>query len=249
MLETKIEEKCILITGATSGIGETMARSFAEKGATVIAIGQRKNKLHDLETSFPEGRIYPYPYDLRDMENIENIFRFTKEKGLILDGMAHCAGIVRNSAIRRKDPAELLELMQVNLFSFFELGKYFYSKKYSKEGSSIVAISSHASIACGKGLSQYSASKAALNSLVRTMSKEFITRKIRVNAILPANVDTPMTRATAAEIEGWKEEAEQAQPLGFIEPGRIADLAEFLLSDLAGYMTGELIVVSGGMYY
>lgn len=248
MLDTNMKNKIILMTGATSGIGESMVRQFAIAGAKIIAIGRNKDKLEQLQQGFP-NHIISFEYDLRDLENIEKIFLFCKEKNLKLDGLVHCAGVAFNSVIKANNIEEMEQTMRINCFAFFELGKYFSMKKYSENGASMVAISSIVSLNNDKGLSQYAASKAALNSVVKTMSKEFMRRKLRVNAILPANVKTPMFMAGIHQIENYMETAKERQPLGFIEPEQIGYLAEFLLSDNARFMTGELVVMSGGMEY
>lgn len=248
MLETNIENKTVLVTGATSGIGWAVAGRLATEGAKIVAVGRNKEKLAELEQKFPD-RIYPYAYDLLDLEHIQEIFVFCREKGFKLDGLVHCAGIAINSVIRANDIEEMEETMRINCFAFMELGKYFSMKKYSHDGAALVAISSVEAFKNEKGLSQYAASKAALNSVVKTMSKEFMRRKIRVNAILPANVKTPMMMNIARQIENYLEMAEEWQPMGLIEPEYIAYLAEYLLSDCARYMTGELVVMSGGLEY
>lgn len=248
MLETNIHSKTVLVTGATSGIGKAVAERFASEGAKVVAIGRNRERLEKLEQDFPQ-QVYSFSYDLLDLEHIEGVFIFCKEKGLKLDGLVHCAGIAVNSVIRANNIEEMEETMRINCFAFMELGKYFSMKKYSNSGGAIVAISSVEAFKNEKGLSQYAASKAALNSIVKTMAKEFIRRKIRVNAILPANVKTSMMMNTAQQIENYIEMAEERQPLGLIEPEYIAYMAEYLLSDHARFMTGELVVMSGGLEY
>lgn len=248
MLETYINSKTVLVTGATSGIGKAVTERFAFEGAKVVAIGRNKEKLEKLEQNFPD-QVYPFSYDLLNLDHIEKIFAFCKEKGLKLDGLVHCAGIAINSVIRANDIEEMEETMRINCFAFMELGKYFSMKKYSSDGSCLVAISSIEALKNEKGLSQYGASKAALNSIVKTMAKEFMRRKIRVNAILPGNVKTQMLVNTARQIENYIEMAEERQPMGLIEPEYIAYLAEYLLSDFARFMTGELVVMSGGLEY
>lgn len=248
MLETNMGNKTILITGATSGIGEAIAKQFAAEGARIVAVGRNTEKLAKLQQEYPD-HIFPFRYDFMDLENIVDIFNFCRNNDLKLDGLVHSAGVVFDSAIRANMIEQMEQVMKVNYFAFMELGKFFSMKKYSNDGSSIVAISSISALLNPKGLSQYAPSKAALNSLVKVMSKEFWRRKIRVNAILPGNVDTAMFRRTEEEIENYKEDSEARQPLGIIEPGHIGYLAEFLLSDNAKYMTGELIVMSGGLEY
>lgn len=248
MLETGISSKIILVTGATSGIGRAVAERFATEGAKVVSVGRNQEKLAELERGFPD-RVYSFACDLLELEHIEEIFSYCKEKGFKLDGLVHCAGIVTNNVIRSNNIEEMEEIMRINCFAFMELGKYFSMKKYSHDGSSLLAISSTAALKNEKGLSQYAASKAALNSVVKTMSKEFMRRKLRVNAILPANVKTPMQVKTASQIENYMEVLEEKQPLGLIEPEYIAYMAEYLLSDPGKFMTGELVTMSGGLEY
>lgn len=248
MLETDISGKIILVTGATSGIGRMVTERFAAEEAKVVAVGRNQKQLAELERRFPD-RVYSFAYDLLDLEHIERMFTYCKDRGLKLDGLVHCAGLVANNVVRSNNIEEMEEIMCINCFAFMELGKYFSLKKYSNDGSSLVAISSTAALKNEKGLSQYSASKAALNSVVKTMSKEFMRRKLRVNAILPANVKTPMQVKTASQIENYMELLEERQPLGLIEPEYIAYMAEYLLSDLGRFMTGELVTISGGLEY
>lgn len=248
MLETNISNKTILVTGATSGIGEAVAERFATEGAKIVAIGRNKVQLAKLKQKFP-NQIYPFAYDLMNLDDMEDIFIFCRDNDLKLDGLVHCAGVAFNSIIRTNTIEEMEQTMRINCFAFLELGKYFSMKKYSNNDSSLVVISSVEALKNEKGLSQYAASKAALNSVVKTMSKEFMRRKIRVNAILPANVKTPMLLATARQIENYIEKSEERQPLGLIEPEYIAYMAEYLLSHYAKFMTGELVVMSGGIEY
>lgn len=248
MLDTKLNEKTILITGATSGIGKTMLNQFVSQGANVVAVGRNEEKLIDLQEKYSKS-VYTLRYDFMDIENIENIFRFCKENELKLDGLIHCAGVCFNGSIKANIIEQMEMMMRVNCLSLFELGKFFSMKKYSKDGAVLIAVSSLAALANTKGLAQYSASKAAVDSVVKSMAKEFTKRKLRVNAILPANVCTPMFLRGIDEIENYMETCESRQPLGTIEPEQIAYMAEFLLSENAKYMTGELVTISGGSEY
>ncbi len=248
MILNCLKNKNILITGATSGIGYEIACQFAREGADLVLTGRNEQKLSAMLTEF-QGNAIAVPYDLMNTENIEKIFQITKEKIGKLDGMVHCAGMAENSIVKANDMDAMKRVMVLNAFSFVELGKYFSMKKYSNNESAIVAVSSIASILNDPGMVQYSASKAALNAEVKTMAKEFMKRKIRVNAILPANVNTEMFTSGVDVIEGFMEKALERQPLGIIDPEQIAYLAEFLLSENAKYITGELFVISGGMAY
>lgn len=248
MIYNCLKDKNILITGATSGIGYEMAHQFAEEGANLILTGRKQGKLADMETELP-GNIVSVPFDLMNLGDIEEIFQTAKERLGKLDGMVHCAGMADNSIVKANDMDAMKRVMDLNAFSFVELGKYFSMNKYSVNGSAVVAVSSIASILNDPGMVQYSASKAALNAAVKTMAKEFLKRKIRVNAILPANVNTEMFTSGTDVIEDFMEKALERQPIGIIAPEQIAYLAEFLLSENAKFITGELLVIGGGMAY
>lgn len=237
-----MQAKNILITGASQGIGAKTAEYLARQGAVVILVARNQQKLMDIQAKI-SGKSFIYSYDLNDLGNIQRIFDHCAEKGIKLHGMVHCAGVNRDVPIRSNDIGMMQETLTVNYMSFIELAKYFIRKKYSENGGSIVAISSHATNIISAGMSSYTSSKAALEAAVKVMSKEFVKRGIRVNAIAPACVDTEMV----ADAPFMSEEIiSGAQPLGIIEPVYISYLVDFLLSDKSKYMTGAVIPVSAG---
>lgn len=237
-------EKTILVTGASSGIGAAVSQYLSEQGYDVVLVARNRNKLEQIVASM-SGNKYIIPYDLTDLENIEQIFIQCREEGIKLDGLVHCAGINNDIPVRANDIEVMKHVTTVNYYSFVELGKYFNKKKYSRDGASVVAISSSAAQTCSKGMCTYSASKAALNAAVKVMGKEFLKRRQRVNAIMPSFVDTPMAQNVEHTL-GDLEQKIAAQPLGMIEPLQIAYLVEFLLADKSSYITGACIPVSGG---
>lgn len=228
-------DKWVLVTGASSGIGFNTCTYLDSLGYKLLAVARSKERLERLSTLLQNEHVI-YQFDLSNLVDIENIFLKCKEMGFKLDGMVHCAGITRDQPVRTNILTDMVETFNVNLLSFVQLASFFCKKKYSNENSSIVAMSSGAAIACDKGMCVYSASKAGIDAAVRVMSKEFTVRKIRVNSIRPAFVNTPM-------INQFIQNAE-AQPLGIIEPIDIAYLIEFLLSDKAKYISGSNIKVS-----
>lgn len=234
--------KTILVTGASSGIGEAVAKYLAEQGHQVVCVARNKDRLNRV-CEYASDRMWNISYDLSELYGIGQIFEQIKEKTGLLDGMVHCAGINRDMPVRVNGLDEMEQVMNINCNAFIELGKYYSMKKYSVDAGSIVAISSTASLTCEKGMCTYAVSKAGLNAAVKVMSKEFMKRKIRVNAILPNFVNTAMARESIAYIGGIGEEI---QPLGIIEPEYIAYLVDFLLSEKAKYMTGSLIPVTAG---
>lgn len=243
-MDTRLEGKNILITGASSGIGREVAIYLDSLGCHTIMTARREHILNNLKSNM-KNESYIFPLDLGNDDKIRQLFNFCLEKDLKLDGFVHCAGINILSPIQTIDIEEAKEIMNVNFFSFMQLCKFFCLKKYSKEGSSIVAMSGFASLGGQKGNGQYAVSKAAINSAVKTMSQEFLRRRIRVNAILPNYVDTDMMERAKME-GGITDNDSVTHPLGIIPAIEIAYLTEYLLSDCSKSVTGTLIPISSG---
>lgn len=232
--------KIILVTGCTSGIGLELVHYLHETGYGVLLVGRNEEKLKAVSTQL--GGASFYTCDLEDSEGIKRIFSFCKDSEIFLDGMVHCAGYAMNVPVRGYHEKDMKKQMQIHYYAFLQLCKYFYDKKISNNGASIVALSSMASITKRKGSVLYAASKSALNTAVSVAAKEFIRRSIRVNAIMPAYVDTRMNEGIGDLID-----VSERQPMGLIPVRDIAFLIEFLLSDKSRYITGALIPVSAGM--
>ena len=233
--------KRVLITGATSGIGEATAKYLHAQGYNLLLTGRNEAKLSELK-SIMNDAAEVVPADLTDSAEIPKIFALCEQKGLKLDGLVHSAGIKGNLPAKLCNTEMLRSLMQVHFFAFMELCKLFFTRKISNNGASIVAVSSISSIIAPPTLSPYACAKSAVDTAVEIMSKEFIKRKIRVNTVNPADVLTPL-------ISRVREDIYDFQPLGYIEPEHIAFTIEFLLSDKAKYITGAHIPISAGMNF
>lgn len=234
--------KNILITGASSGIGEATAKYLASQGYRLMLVARNKEKLEMLCTELsPYAKFFLY--DLNDLCNIETIFRYCKEQAFILDGFVHCAGITGNFPVRSLDWQFVSNMMNLNCTSFVEMAKFSTSRQYANKNTSIVALSSLASVNCYPGTAAYSMSKNSLNVFCKVLAKEVIRRGIRVNTIMPGYVRTPM-------MEGMEDAVvEEQQPLGYIEPVEVACLIEYLLSDKSRCITGTAIPISAGMNF
>ncbi len=231
-----------LITGATGGVGQAVVNEFSEHGKKMVLLARDEEKLRSLSNKTKNVNSY-IVYDLTDVDNVGTIFDNCYSKGIKLQGLVHCAGINRGMPIKINDVDIMDKMMRINLYSFVELGKYFTKKKYTSEESSIIAISSMAAVENAKGMCMYSATKAALNSTVKTMAKELISRKTRVNAIMPGYLEKLM----AGEMDYLgEEELRKIQPFGRIKNQDIAKLVAFLSSEDACYITGALIPIGGG---
>ncbi len=237
--------KSILVTGASSGIGKAIAVYLAEKGYHVIMVARNLEKLEEIKLN-SEGKMSIFSYDLMNLHDIAKIFDFCSEKNIKLDGMVCAAGVASAMPVKVCDSLKLEETMRVNFESAVMLSKIFIKKKISHDGASMVFISSLATQGCEKGQVAYAASKASVESFVKVLSKEVIARDIRVNAVAPALVNTPMMNGETSVIKYKAEEVEKYQCLGVIDPVNIAYLVEFLLSDKSKYITGTTIPVNGG---
>lgn len=236
--------KRVLITGASSGIGKASAKYLYNCGYDLVLSGRSEEKLSELKNSlsYKDNDLKIIAADLSNNDGVKVIFDFCAENKLIFDGMLHSAGIDGNKLIKLCDGEYLKNLMQVHYFAFMELCRNFYKKSFSNDGASIIAISSVANIVCVKASAAYACAKSAVDTAVKVMSKEFMKRRIRVNAIKPALVDTPLLDKTREVINIF-----DYQPLGYIEPEYIAFIVEFLLSEKSKYITGSFIPVSAGM--
>ena len=249
MIATNFTDKTILITGASSGIGKSVAKFLSANGATVVLIARNEDKLKQIALELP-GKSNIFPYDLTDLENINQIFEFCRHENILLSGMVHCAGISPLMTVRENDLTIMLETFKINYFAFIEMVKYFSSDVYSLDNSSIVAISSDAAVIGGYRQAVYSGSKAALNSSVKSMARELqFNRKIRINTIMPSAVETEMLDELRNNSTNLDDKILVRQILGIIEPDNIAGLVGYLLSDMGRYMNGLSIPVNGGYVY
>ena len=235
--------KNVLITGATSGIGLETARYLHKRGDyRLLLVARNEARLNELSEEF-QGELF-FTCDLEETEKIKDLFNYIQTKEIKLDGMVHAAGVAVNMPIRSLKMESAEKQMRLHYYAFLELCKHFYSKRISNEGSSIVAMSSLATETKLKGSVMYVASKNALNATVSVASKEFIKRSIRVNALMPAYVDTRMNDGLEDLID-----IKEKQPMGLIPPSSIADTIEFLLSDRSKYITGICLPISAGMEF
>lgn len=232
----------VMITGAASGIGSSITELIIKEGAKVIGVGRDEEKLKSLKEKYPNN----FDYEIKDLtedidSNVDWFSQICKDYGpirtLILN--AGSTALIPISSSRSKQSSELLS---INYSAALSLIKAFVkSKNNIGEGASVVAISSISAHLGIKGLADYSASKAALNSLIRTASSEFSKKKIRFNSISAGHIETEMTKSTVD-----LEMIAKKYPLGLGSPEDVAELCVFLASNRSKWITGQDIVVDGG---
>lgn len=237
-----LKGKTILVTGASSGIGQATAVECAQMGAEVVITGRDTERLQataDL-VGTPKALIAA---DLTNQEDVERLVAALP----LLDGAVLCAGNSTTLPLQFGSREKFDEMFNVNFFAPVELLRLMYKKKVLQKGASVVLIASIGgthSFMPGNGV--YGASKAALNSLMKYAAREYASRKIRVNSICPGMVDTPLIHRGTITEEQLAEDAKR-YPLGrYGKPDDIANGVVYLLSDASSWLTGHDLVIDGG---
>ena len=237
--------KCILVTGASSGIGRGVAVACSQMGAKVVLSGRNEIRLQETLASLTgEGHIV-IGGDLNSEETRKEIV----DKLPTLNGVAYCAGILQIQMAKFMDQSSLEGIFQTNVFSPLMLNTLLLKKKKIQKDASIIFISSISGVFRSQiGEGGYGATKAALTGYVKSLALELSALGIRVNTIHPGIVETPILEVSNS-IFG-KEELEslrQKYPLKrFGKPEDIAHCAVYLLSDASSWMTGSNILIDGG---
>lgn len=237
-----LKGKTILVTGASSGIGQATAVECAQMGAEVVITGRDTERLQ--ATADLMGNLKAQiAADLTNQEDVERLVASLSP----LDGAVLCAGNSTTLPLQFGSREKFDEMFNVNFFAPVELLRLMYKKKVLQKGASVVLIASIGgthSFMPGNGV--YGASKAALNSLMKYAAREYASRKIRVNSICPGMVDTPLIHRGTITEEQLAEDAKR-YPLGrYGKPDDIANGAVYLLSDASSWLTGHDLVIDGG---
>ena len=244
-----LKGKKILITGASSGIGASVAKLASEQGALCIINGRNEERLDQtLKCLTGEGHI-AIGSDLKEGKGTELVKKAVKQAGP-LNGFVHCAGIEKTLPFRATQISDLREIMAINLETFWEITQELVrSKNHEKEKLSVVAISSVAALYGASGNTAYAASKGALISLIKSLAAEYAGKQIRFNAVCPGYVETPMLDGVKKLYRTEEEfvlSIASKHPLGIGNPEDVAGAVIYLLSDVARWVTGSLINVDGG---
>jgi NAD(P)-dependent dehydrogenase (short-subunit alcohol dehydrogenase family) len=237
-----LQNKRILVTGASSGIGRQIAISCSKMGGVIIGVGRDTARLDQTLQMMPKGRHQMIQADLTQASGRNAVFDSIEQP---LDGCVHCAGISRLSPVRMMTEDHLLEIMAINVNAPMLLTQGLLRKQKIQAGGSILFISSIAAHIGVPGVAGYSGSKAALIGMMRCLAMEVVKRKIRVNCLSPSLVEGPLLE-TAALVASLKKLRDD-HPLGFGRPEDVANASIFFLSEASRWITGTTLVMDGGL--
>ena len=240
-------EKISVITGASQGIGETLARMLAREGALTVLLDIQREKLESVVRSIRDegGRAASYAVDVGDPAQVSDVIETILAEHNHIDHLVNNAGITRDNLIMRMKEEEWDSVLRVNLTGVFHLCKSVIRTMMNQRSGRIVNLASVSGVMGNVGQANYSASKAGVIGLTKTLAREAASRGITVNAVAPGYIATPMTEKLSDSI---KSQYLNIIPLKrFGTPEDVAQAVRFLLSDAASYITGEVLHVNGGM--
>ena len=233
----------VLITGASRGIGLSIAQSFSDEGFYVIGTSRSK---FDLETALGTKDCSHIKLDVTDRDTIKEVYEQLKNENNLPGTLINNAGITKDQLFLRMKDEDWDDVINTNLSSVFNITKAFIKPMLKEKEGRIINISSVAGLMGNPGQVNYSASKAAIGGFTKSLAKELASRNITVNSIAPGFIASDMTDALNDDQK--VEILKQIPVQKFGDPKNIADLAIFLASEKGQYITGQTISVDGGLY-
>jgi 3-oxoacyl-[acyl-carrier protein] reductase len=247
---SKLKGKVAIVTGASKGIGASIAKHLAAEGATVVVNYSSSKEGADrvvAEITAKGGRALAVQANIANQADIQRLFAETKKAFGQLDILVNNAGIYEFAPIGDVTPAHFHKMFDLNVLGLL-LASQEATKYFGSAGGSIINISSVASTLTSPTASVYSATKAAVDAVTKSLAKELGPRRIRVNSINPGMVETEGVHAAGIAAGDFRKQMEAMTPLGRIgQPADIAPAAVFLASADSGWITGETLFISGGL--
>ena len=240
-----LKNKNIIVTGATGGIGHSIVEKLNNTGANILATGTRKEKLDDLKSKFNKIKILKF-----DISKIDEIEKFIEDATAQLGGGLDCiinnAGITQDNLAIRMSLEEWKKVIDINLTSTFLLSKFAIKKMLKNKSGKIINITSVVGHTGNLGQANYTASKAGIIAMSKSLAIEYAKKNINVNCISPGFIKTAMTDKIEDKFKETIISKIPSARLG--EPEDIANAVIFLASNQSDYINGETIHINGGMY-
>jgi 3-oxoacyl-[acyl-carrier protein] reductase len=238
------QDKRVVVTGGSRGIGEAIAREFASRGARVAVLARNVEQAEKTASSLGD-KCRSWAVDVSDESSVADAFGSIAEEWGGIDILINNAGITRDNLLMRQSVDDWNQVMDINLRGVFLCSRAVLRPMIKARGGRIINVTSVVGLVGNPGQANYAASKAGIVGFTKSLAREVASRSITINAVAPGLVDTDMTRA-------MKDDA-RTQLLGAIPMGRFGESDEiaaaclFLASDAAAYITGEVLRVDGGM--
>jgi 3-oxoacyl-[acyl-carrier protein] reductase len=245
---SRFDGRVSIVTGASQGIGETIARELAAEGAAVVLADVQMDKLESVVRSIVEagGRAEAHQVDVADTSAVERTVAAVAAAHGRIDHLVNNAGITRDGLLMRMKEEDWDAVLRVNLKGTFNFSKAVLRTMIAARYGRIVNIASVAGLMGNAGQANYAASKAGVIALARSLAREVGSRGITVNAVAPGFITTAMTEALPEDVRTAYLELIPLKKFGL--PKDVASAVKFLLSDDAAYITGQVVSVNGGMY-
>jgi 3-oxoacyl-[acyl-carrier protein] reductase len=244
MMQIDLSGKNVLVTGSTRGIGRAIAETLAKAGARVAVVGRDLQKAQEAATAVGNGA-QGFACDVTDTAAISKLVADVETAFGSIDVLVNNAGITRDNLVMRLKDDDWDAVINANLRGAFAAIRAVSRGMMKRRSGRIINISSIIGIIGNKGQANYAASKAGLIALTKSVAKELGSRNILVNAVAPGFIETEMTAAMTPEAREGLGKQIALERLG--TPQDVAATVAFLASDLSSYITGQVLVVDGGM--
>jgi 3-oxoacyl-[acyl-carrier protein] reductase len=244
----KLKGRVALITGAAQGIGKSVALLLAQNGADIVVSDINFEKAEETAKEIESigSKAIAIKVDVANLKDVERMVESILEKFGKIDILVNNAGITRDKLILRMTEEDWDAVLNVNLKGTFNCTKAVVRHMAKQRSGKIVSIASVVGEMGNAGQVNYSASKAGVIGLTKTIAREFAQRRINVNAIAPGYIETPMTEVLPEKV---KEELKRLIPMERLgKPEDVAEAVLFLVSEESNYITGQVLNVNGGIY-